>query len=154
MGLPQVENQHLTAPNMRRRLEWCTSILQRPGEAKKRHLGCCSFEAHISRSAHAIFLFVPSTQFFVVQFHAFPSQFLGLLGVRCLLVCVSVPSVVSMTPFHLQIAWSSQCSFETMRWQADASCSRVAAPRRRLVGRVLFTGCARSPTIRTRGSVG
>ena len=60
MGLPQVENQHLTAPNMRRRLEWCTSILQRPGEAKKRHLGCCSFEAHISRSAQVIFLFVPS----------------------------------------------------------------------------------------------
>ena len=28
--------------------------------------------------------------------------------------------------------------FETMRWQADASCSRSAAPRRRRVGRVLF----------------
>ena len=43
---------------------------------------------------------------------------------------------------------------ETMRWQADASCSRSAAPRRRLVGRVLFSSCASSPTTRTRGSVG
>ena len=32
-ALPQVKNQHLTALNKRRRLEWCTSMLERLGEA-------------------------------------------------------------------------------------------------------------------------
>ena len=31
----RVKNQHLTEVNKRRRLEWCTSMLQRLGEAKR-----------------------------------------------------------------------------------------------------------------------
>ena len=37
VALPQVKNQHLTAPNNQRRLEWCTSMLQRLGEARRPH---------------------------------------------------------------------------------------------------------------------
>ena len=39
--LPQVKNQHLTAPAKRRHLDWCTSMLERLGETKRRHLGMC-----------------------------------------------------------------------------------------------------------------
>ena len=35
VALPQVKNQHLSALNKRRRLVWCTSMLQRRGEAKR-----------------------------------------------------------------------------------------------------------------------
>ena len=53
--LPQVKNQHLTAPNKWRRVEWSTSTLQCLGEEKRPHSGCCSCKTHISRSFHAIF---------------------------------------------------------------------------------------------------
>ena len=59
-ALPQVKKQHLTAPNKRRRLEWCTSMSQRLGETKRPHSGCCSCKTHISRSFHATFLLVLS----------------------------------------------------------------------------------------------
>ena len=36
---PLVKNQHLTALNKQHRLEWCTSMLQRLGEAKRPHVG-------------------------------------------------------------------------------------------------------------------
>ena len=55
VALPQVKNQHLTAPNRRRRLEWCTSMLERLGEAMRPHSGWCSCKTHISRGFHAIF---------------------------------------------------------------------------------------------------
>ena len=35
----RAKNQNLTAPNKRRRLEWCTSMLQRLGEASRPHSG-------------------------------------------------------------------------------------------------------------------
>ena len=67
--------------------------------------------------------------FFEVSLAAFLSLF-WLFGVVC----------------HARFAPCSCCCshvhgrspMETMRWQADASSSRSAAPRRRLVGRVLF----------------
>ena len=43
VALPQVKHQHWTALNKRRRLEWCTSMLQWLGEAKRPH----------SRTSHA-----------------------------------------------------------------------------------------------------
>ena len=36
---PLVKHQHLTALNKQHRLEWCTSMLQRLGEAKRPHVG-------------------------------------------------------------------------------------------------------------------
>ena len=41
-GVWQVKNQHLTAPNKRWRGEWCTSMLERHGETKRRNLSMFS----------------------------------------------------------------------------------------------------------------
>ena len=57
-GLPQVKNQHLTVLNKRRRLEWCTSMLERLGEPKR--LWDLSRKTHISRGFEVIVLLVPS----------------------------------------------------------------------------------------------
>ena len=51
---PSHKNQHLTAPNKRRRLEWCTSMLERFGEGKRRHSVWCSCKTHISRGFHSV----------------------------------------------------------------------------------------------------
>ena len=56
----QVKKQHLTAPNKRPRLEWCTSMLERLGEAKRPHSGCFSCKTQISLSFRATLLLVRS----------------------------------------------------------------------------------------------
>ena len=58
------------------------------------------------------------------------------LGVHDCVRTVSLANCMVSTVFS-QFSWLVDCPLETMRWQADAS-SRVAAPRRRLVGRVPF----------------
>ena len=93
----QVKNQHLTALNKRRRLGVVHIDVGAPWRnevAASRHHSC---KTHNSLCFHAILciFFKPlcnrSSQFFVVQFQAFPSQFLKFYGgFQCLLVCVSV----------------------------------------------------------------
>ena len=110
--LPQVKKSAPDgAEQAARRLEWCTSMLERLGEMNRPHLGITlaryAFLA-VSATFSALSQATLQTNFtLVVQFHAFPSQFLSF---RCLPVRVV--------------------------GQADASCSRVAASRRRLVRRV------------------
>ena len=90
---------------------------------------------------------------FVVQFHAFRSHFLGVLeSFRCLLVCVSVPHVV----FMMLIAWISQFFtvfvFGCVPLKRCVGKQTPAAPGMQLRD-VVWSDGARSPTIRTRGSV-
>ena len=138
VALPQDKNQHLTAPYRRRRLE-CSCLARRRGRigdavlARHTFLAVSTpFSALLQATLQTIF-----TPFFVVQFHVFPS-------------CVAVPFVVfvmgAANCITCKCSWISQlfsvfvwlCLLETMRWPADASCSRVTAPRRRLVRRVVF----------------
>ena len=77
----QVKNRHLSALNKRRRLKWCTSMLQLLSEAKRPH-SSTSLARHtfleVSMSFSLLFQAI-FTPFFVVQFHASPKQFLGCL---------------------------------------------------------------------------
>ena len=133
-----MKNQHLTVQNKRRRLEWHLSMLERLGETKM--LWEVSRKTRISRrfSGHCCLCSIPRFKrsflcgflwFFAVSLAAFFSLF-WLFGVIC----------------HARFAPCSCCCshvhgrspMETMRWQAVASCSRSAAPRRRLVRRVRF----------------
>ena len=72
-----------SALNKRWRLEWCTSMWQWLGETKRPHSGTSLASHSFSRSSKtfsALFratLQTIFTPFFVVQFHAFPSQFVG-----------------------------------------------------------------------------
>ena len=152
-GLPQVKNQHLTVVNKRSRQEWCMSMLERLGEAKRRHLGCCSRKTRKIRrfSGHCLLASIPHVKL------SFLSGFLWCL--------------VSLTKFFL-LSWLFgviyRASFRnfmrralshvhvssptwTLRWQADQSCSKSAAPSCPMSP---SSGCASSPTIRARGSVG
>ena len=127
--------------------------------AKRR--GCREHLARHTRHADSvvIVLLVPSRTsnclFYSVSFvfsHASRGVFLGELVVLSAMHL----SVISRDVLHVLALSRVHVSspVETMRWQADASCSISAAPRRRLVRRVPSSGCASSPTIRARGSVG
>ena len=112
--LPLVKNQHLTAPNKRRRLVWCTSMLQRLGEAKRPHLAT-SLARHVFLAVVGLFFSqlhltllsifnLRSLSFsFTHYHHSFPcfgEEF--SVTFLFLLVCVSV-LLVGMSPresFH------------------------------------------------------
>ena len=111
-----------------------------------------------------------------------PSQFVCFWeSFRCLLDCVSVLRVSLRRVVHISVAaaWRDEeaafgdlfvcswptarcffpalygcCPLETTSGQADASCSRVAAPRVVWSDESFFQLCEHSPTIRARGSVG
>ena len=128
--LPKVNNQHLTAPNKRRRLEWCTSMLERHGEAKRPHSGT-SHARHTFLAVSTPFFsqFSPTLQiftpFFVVQFHAFPSQFLvfffgrefgGLLVVSIELIACKLRETPAAPEVQLRdVVWSDEFFFLAAR---------------------------------------
>ena len=133
-----MKNQHLTVQNKRRHLEWCSSMLERLGETKR--LWEVSRKTRISRkfSGHCSLCSIPRFKrsfpcgflwFFAVSLAAVFSLFL-LFGV----VCPARFAPCSCCCSHVH----GRSHMETIRWQADASCSRGAASRRRLVRRVLF----------------
>ena len=130
-------SQYFSILSQRRTSGGAWSGAHRRWSALARRRGC--IRCAVPRGFHATF---SDTPFSVVQFHAFPSQFLRLFGsLRCLLVCVSVLLVASMMLIASCITLNCvdvavfffsvfvvDCLLETMRWQADASCSRGAAP--------------------------
>ena len=126
-----MKHQHLTVQNKRRLLEWCSSMLERLGEKKRLweiSRKTRRFSGHCSLCSIPRFLF-GFLWFFSVSLAAFFSLF-WLFGVVCHARCAPCSCCCS----HVH----GRSPMEAMRWQADASCSRSAAPRRRLVGRVLF----------------
>ena len=119
VAVPQVKNRLLTTLNKWRRLEWCTSMLQRLGEAKKWCLG--TFLARHTLLQDSTPFYAPLQAMFTPCSFTHSSQFLECFRVstfRCLLVCLSLP-LVGMSPRESFHDAASDLMLETMRLQAD-----------------------------------
>ena len=135
--------------SVRKRLQASGIERSRRSEAEKLHSGCRSCKSHNSRSFHAILSTVSSHT--TNDLHAVLCRAISRISIvvsyrpmescRCLfvsvLLVVSMMLTVSCVTCELHgfqsffsFSWLVDCSLETMRWQADASCSRGAAPRR------------------------
>ena len=147
-----MKSQHLTVQNKRRRLEWCSSMLERLGETKR--LGI-SQDRHFSQIQWSPFsLFRPALR--------------TIFSIRCPVVFRSESRDVFLV---VLVIWSCLQREICTMFLLLLSCSRpithgddALASRRELLQicssgtssgpTSLFSGCATSPTIRTRGSVG
>ena len=146
-----MKNQHLTVLN-KRRLEWCSSMLQRLGETN-RLWDLFSQDTHFSQIQLSLFsLFHPALLcgflwFLAVSLATFFSLF-RLFGV----VCQQIPQMRTM--FLLLLSCSRLITHGddalASRRQLLQNCSSAASSGRTSP----FSGCASSPTTRTRGSVG
>ena len=155
-GLPHLKNQHLTASNKRRRFRVVhidVAVAWRSEEAGFKDLSCKTrislfrdilrtASSHSANDIHAVLCrsfthFAPCWYEFLVRLSMMMIASLNCNGFLSFSVFVVGRPI------------------KTMRWQADARCPRVAAPRRRLVGRVLFLAArGAQPSERTRGRVG
>ena len=147
--LLQVKNQHLTVLNKRRRLEWCSSMLQRLSETK-RLWDLFSQDTHFSQIQLSLFsLFHPALLcgflwFLAVSLPAFFSLSWLFGVVRPREICTMFLLLLSCSRLitHGDGALAS-------RRQLPQKCSSATSSGRTSP----FSSCASSPTTRTRGSV-
>ena len=150
----QVKNQHLTVQNKRRRLEWCSSMLERLGETKG--LWEVSRKRRISRkfSGHCSLCSIPrfKRSFLCGFLWFFRSESRGVFLVVLVVWCCLPRKIRTM--FLLLLSCSRPIthgddalasSRQLLQKCSSATSSGRTSP---------FSGCASSPTIRTRGSVG